>query len=199
MKWGHTMELVFATNNKNKIKEIQSLLNGKFRILSLEEIGFSGEIPEDHDTLEENSFQKAEFIQSRFAVNCFADDTGLEIEALNGRPGVYSARYAGLKASAEDNINKVLTELGEETNRRAQFRTVISLLLNNQRYSFEGMVEGEILTHKSGSDGFGYDPIFRPKGYEQSFAEMSLTDKNSISHRGRAVQQLISFLEQVKF
>jgi len=193
------MELVFATNNKNKIKEIQSLLNGKFRILSLEEIGFSGEIPEDHDTLEENSFQKAEFIQSRFAVNCFADDTGLEIEALNGRPGVYSARYAGLKATAEDNINKVLTELGEETNRRAQFRTVISLLLNNQRYSFEGMVEGEILTHKSGSDGFGYDPIFRPKGYEQSFAEMSLTDKNSISHRGRAVQQLISFLEQVKF
>ena len=191
------MELVFATNNKNKIKEIQSLLNGKFRILSLEEIGFSGEIPEDHDTLEENAVQKAEFIQSRFAVNCFADDTGLEIEALNGRPGVYSARYAGLKATAEDNINKVLTELGEETNRRAQFRTVISLLLNNQRYSFEGMVEGEILTHKSGSDGFGYDPIFRPKGCEQSFAEMSLTDKNSISHRGRAVQQLISFLEQV--
>ncbi|HAE29982.1 MAG TPA: non-canonical purine NTP pyrophosphatase [Flavobacteriales bacterium] len=193
------MELVFATNNKNKIKEIQSLLNGKFRILSLEEIGFSGEIPEDHDTLEENAFQKAEFIQSRFAVNCFADDTGLEIDALNGRPGVYSARYAGLKASAEDNINKVLTELGEETNRRAQFRTVISLLLNNQRYSFEGMVEGEILMHKSGSDGFGYDPIFRPMGYEQSFAEMSLNDKNEISHRGRAVQQLISFLEQVKF
>jgi len=189
------MKLVFATNNKNKIKEIESALNGKIKILSLKDIGFSGDIPEDFETLEENAFQKADYIASRFNLNCFADDTGLEIEALNGRPGVYSARYAGSTANADDNMNKVLEELGSETNRRAKFRTVISLLFNGKQYSFEGAVEGEILYEKTGSDGFGYDPIFRPAGHDDSFAEMTLAQKNLISHRGLAVQKLIWFLE----
>ena len=189
------MKLVFATNNKNKIKEIESALNGKIKILSLQDVGFSDEIPEDYETLEENAFQKADHIASMFNVNCFADDTGLEIDALNGRPGVYSARYAGATATADDNLNKVLEELGSETNRYAKFRTVISLLINGKQYSFEGAVEGEILLEKTGSEGFGYDPIFRPMGYADSFAEMTLVQKNMISHRGLAVQKLIRFLE----
>lgn len=192
------MKLVFATNNKNKIKEIESALNGKIKILSLKDIGFSDGIPEDHETLEENAFQKADHIASMFNVNCFADDTGLEIEALNGRPGVYSARYAGPAATADDNMTKVLKELGAETNRRAKFRTVISLLINDKQYSFEGAVEGEILLEKTGSEGFGYDPIFRPAGHEESFAEMTMAQKNRISHRGLAVQKLIRFLENVQ-
>ena len=191
-------KLIFATNNPNKLAEIKSAVK-TFEVVGLKEMGIHEDIAETGTTLEENALIKSQYIFQKTGLNCFADDTGLEIEALNGRPGVYSARYGGLAATSEDNINKVLSELGEETNRSAKFRTVISLLLNNQRYSFEGMVEGEILMHKSGSDGFGYDPIFRPMGYEQSFAEMSLNDKNEISHRGRAVQQLISFLEQVKF
>jgi XTP/dITP diphosphohydrolase len=192
------MKLVFATNNKNKIKEIESALNGKIKILSLQDVGFSDDIPEDFETLEENAFQKADYIASRFNLNCFADDTGLEIEALNGRPGVYSARYAGATANADDNMNKVLDELGSETNRYAKFRTVISLLINGKQYSFEGAVEGEILNEKKGSDGFGYDPIFRPKGHGESFAEMTLAQKNLISHRGLAVQKLIRFLENAQ-
>ena len=189
------MKLVFATNNKNKIKEIQSAILGKMEILSLAEIGFSGEIPEDYDTLEENALQKATHIATRFNVNCFADDTGLEIEALQGRPGVYSARYAGSQASAENNMEKVLMELKGESNRKALFRTVISLKYNQQDYFFEGIVQGQILESKTGDEGFGYDPIFQPDGFCQSFAEMSIAQKNKISHRGLAVKRLVQFLE----
>ncbi len=189
------MKLVFATNNKNKIKEIQSAILGKMEILSLDEIGFSGEIPEDYDTLKENALQKATYISTGFKVNCFADDTGLEIEALDGRPGVYSARYAGDQSSAENNIDKVLMELKGESNRKALFRTVISLKFNNRDYFFEGIVKGQILESRTGEEGFGYDPIFQPDGFRQSFAEMSIAQKNRISHRGLAVQKLVQFLD----
>ena len=189
------MKLIFATNNKNKIKEIQSALIGKMEILSLDDIGFQGEIPEDHDTLKENALQKSTYIESRFNVNCFADDTGLEIDTLDGRPGVYSARYAGEQASAENNIDKVLMEMKGESNRQALFRTVISLKIKQKNYYFVGVVHGQILESRTGQDGFGYDPIFQPDGYKQSFAEMSIEQKNKISHRGIAVKKLLQFLD----
>lgn len=191
------MRLVFATNNKNKIKEIQLALKGVVEILSLEDIDFEGDIPEDHATLEENALQKANFIASRFQVNCFADDTGLEIDALDGRPGVYSARYAGEERSAEANMDKVLSELTGVPTREARFRTVVALVLNSTEYTFEGAVEGEILEAKTGTEGFGYDPIFKPEGYDISFAEMSIEEKNKISHRGRAVKKLVDFLSKL--
>ena len=188
------MELVFATNNKHKLEEVQKLLSNNFNLLSLKDISFKGEIPEDYETLKENALQKARYIHDRFKTNCFADDTGLEIDFLKGAPGVYSARYAGPGCTFDDNINKVLNEMGDAENRKARFRTVIALILDEKEYFFEGVVDGEILNEKQGDEGFGYDPVFRPLGYEQSFAEMILEDKNKISHRGRATQKLIEFL-----
>ncbi len=188
------MELVFATNNKHKLEEIQNALGDKVKLLSLKDISFFDEIPEDFETLKENAQQKAKHIFDRYKINCFADDTGLEIDSLNGAPGVYSARYAGESCSFEDNVRKVLKELDGVKNREAKFRTVISLILNGKEYFFEGSVDGEILTENHGVGGFGYDPIFKPKGFDKSFAEMELDEKNKISHRGRAAQKLVDFL-----
>ncbi|MFA8433830.1 MAG: non-canonical purine NTP diphosphatase [Marinifilaceae bacterium] len=188
------MKLVFATNNRNKLKEIQNMLGEEFEILSLKDIQCDDEIPEDHETLEENASQKAFYIYDRYKINCFADDTGLEIEALNGEPGVYSARYAGEAKSSEENMAKVLRKMEGEKNRSARFRTVVSLVLDGKEYRFEGIVDGAILKEKKGADGFGYDPIFEPEGRGVSFAEMDMTSKNEISHRGRAVRKLVDFL-----
>lgn len=187
-------KLVFATNNKHKLKEIKEILSDNFDILSLKDIDLEEEIPETADTLEGNAFQKAHYVHDRTGLNCFADDTGLEVEALNGAPGVYSARYAGEDASFEDNMNKLIQALEEQTNRKAQFRTAIALILDNKEHVFEGSVAGEILPVKTGEEGFGYDPIFKPLGFNESFAEMSSQQKNEISHRGLAVQKLAKFL-----
>lgn len=191
------MELVFATNNKNKLSEVQTIIGDSFKILSLSDIGCDDDIPETNPTIEGNAQQKSEFIYQNYGFNCFSDDTGLEIEALDGEPGVYSARYAGPHCSPADNINKVLTLLEGVDNRRSCFRTVISLIIDGTEYQFEGRVEGEILTDKCGTDGFGYDPIFKPDGFTQSFAEMQLSEKNKISHRGLATQKLIQFLREL--
>ncbi len=186
-------KLIFATNNSNKLKEIRkSILN--LEIISLTDLNLNEDIPETGITLKENALQKAQFIHNKTGLNCFADDTGLEIEALNNRPGVYSARYAGENCSAADNMNKVLQELKDEHNRKATFKTVIALILDNSNYYFEGAVEGEILTQKTGDEGFGYDPLFKPKGFKYSFAQMAIDQKNQISHRGIAVKKLIEFL-----
>ncbi len=187
-------KLVFATNNLHKLQEVKPLLANKFNLLSLADIGFTEEIPEDFDTLELNASQKAWHIYNRFGIDCFADDTGLEVDALNGAPGVYSARYAGEHKSPQDNINKLLLALSGVENRRARFRTVVSLVIGGNETLFEGVVEGVILTEKHGEAGFGYDPIFMPDGYNVSFAQMELDAKNAISHRGRAVSKLVSFL-----
>jgi XTP/dITP diphosphohydrolase len=188
------MKLVFATNNQNKLRELQQLLGKKIELLSLADINCEEEIPEEYDTLEDNAKQKAEYIYKKYHVNCFADDTGLEISALNGEPGVYSARYAGESKDAKANMKKVLQKLEGVTNRSARFRTVISLYLNDKEYQFEGIVNGDILEYERGKDGFGYDPIFEPLGYSISFAEMEMSEKNKISHRGLAVQKLVEFL-----
>jgi XTP/dITP diphosphohydrolase len=187
-------KLVFATNNLHKLQEVKPLLANKFNLLSLADIGFTEEIPEDFDTLELNASQKAWHIYNRFGIDCFADDTGLEVDALNGAPGVYSARYAGEHKNPQDNIVKLLAELNGVGNRKARFRTVISLVIGGNETLFEGVVEGVILTEKHGEAGFGYDPIFMPDGYNVSFAQMELDAKNAISHRGRAVSKLVSFL-----
>ena len=191
------MKLVFATHNSNKAKEIQSLLLDDFQILTLTEINCLNEIPETAETLEGNSLLKAQFVSDNFNLNCFADDTGLEIVALNGKPGVYSARYAGVDKNAEANMNLVLSELENESNRKAQFRTVITLILNEKTVLFEGIVKGEICTEKRGTDGFGYDPIFIPEGQSKTFAEMTLAEKNQQSHRARAFEKMIEFLKSV--
>lgn len=188
------MELIFATNNKHKLKEIQKLLSDKIKLLSLQDISFHEEIPEDYDTLKENALQKARFIYDRYKLNCFADDTGLEIDFLNGAPGVYSARYAGENCSFDDNVNKVLQEMGNTDRRTARFRTVIALIIDQKEYFFDGIIEGEILRERSGKGGFGYDPIFKPIGYKESFAEMGMHKKNEISHRGLAAKELVNFL-----
>lgn len=188
--------LVFATNNAHKLEEIREILGEKFHIVSLKEIGCQEDIPEEQDTLEGNALQKARYIRDKYKVDCFADDTGLEIEALGGEPGVYSARYAGDGHDSEANMRKVLDKMNGETNRRARFRTVIALLLDGQEHLFEGEVRGEILRERHGEGGFGYDPIFRPEGFTQSFAEMSLENKNKISHRGRATEALRKFLNE---
>ncbi|MDX9854944.1 MAG: non-canonical purine NTP diphosphatase [Tenuifilaceae bacterium] len=187
-------KLVFATNNLHKLQEVNPLLANKFNLLSLADIGFTEEIPEDFDTLELNASQKAWHIYNRFGIDCFADDTGLEVDALNGAPGVYSARYAGEHKNPQDNIVKLLAELNGVGNRKARFRTVVSLVIGGNETLFEGVVEGVILTEKHGEAGFGYDPIFMPDGYNVSFAQMELDAKNAISHRGRAVSKLVSFL-----
>lgn len=189
------MSLVFATNNKHKLEEISHLLEGTYEIIPLEAIGCHDDIPEDHETLEENALQKARYIKEHYGCDCFADDTGLEIEALNEQPGVYSARYAGPAKDSKANMQKVLDNMQNQANRKACFRTIIALILDGQEYLFEGRVDGEILTEQHGSAGFGYDPIFRPEGFKESFAEMDLDTKNSISHRGRAVSKLVDFLK----
>lgn len=192
------MKLVFATNNKNKIKEIKQLLDNSVEILSLEDINCNEDIPETSTTIEGNAIQKAEYVYNKYGYNCFADDTGLEINALNGEPGVYSARYAGDQKNADDNMNKVLANLEGETNRSAQFITVIALIIDGKTVCFEGVAKGEMTTQKSGEDGFGYDPIFKPMGLDITFSEMNLTEKNKISHRGKATQKLITHLKQVQ-
>jgi XTP/dITP diphosphohydrolase len=186
-------KIVFATGNPNKLKEIKLAINS-FEIIGLKDLGITEEIPETGDTLNKNALQKAKYIYGKTCLDCFSDDTGLEIEALDFRPGVYSAMYAGPDCNAENNMRKVLEELGEAPNRNAQFKTVIALILQGKEYFFEGVVKGEILKEKKGKDGFGYDPIFRPLGYKESFAEMSISQKNLISHRGLAVKNLINFL-----
>ncbi|MBL4560781.1 MAG: non-canonical purine NTP diphosphatase [Labilibaculum sp.] len=192
------MKLVFATNNLNKLKELQNLLGEEIELLSLADINCDDEIPEDHETLEENASQKAHYIFDKFKVNCFADDTGLEIESLNNEPGVYSARYAGEDKDAKANMKKVLENLNGIKNRKSRFRTVISLLIDGKENQFEGIVGGNILEKKRGIDGFGYDPIFEPTGYDISFAEMDMTEKNKISHRGLAVRKLVDYLLSLK-
>lgn len=192
------MELVFATNNQHKIEELQAMLDNKIKLLSLKDIGCDEEIPEEQETLEGNASQKSFYVFNKFGYNCFADDTGLEIEALNEEPGVYSARYAGPEKSAEANMDKVLDKLAKIKNRNARFRTVISLVIDGREELFEGIVDGEIITVKRGGSGFGYDPIFQAKGFKETFAEMNLTDKNKISHRGRAVEKLVSHLKNVE-
>jgi XTP/dITP diphosphohydrolase len=186
-------KIVFATGNPIKLKEIKSAINS-FKIIGLKDLGITEEIPETGDTLMKNALQKAKYVYNKTGLDCFSDDTGLEIEALNCRPGVYSAMYAGPDCNAENNIQKVLQELEESTNRKAQFKTVIALILNGKEYFFEGLVSGVILKERSGKGGFGYDPIFRPIGHEESFAKMTIDQKNVISHRGLAVKKLITFL-----
>lgn len=188
------MKIVFATNNTHKLEEIRRMLRGSHQIVSLAEIGCHEDIPEEQDTLEGNALQKARYIKQHYGYDCFADDTGLEIDALGGRPGVYSARYAGEAKDSEANMRKVLAEMQGHSDRRARFRTVIALILSNEEHLFEGKVEGEILTARQGSAGFGYDPVFRPDGYDRSFAEMDPDTKNSISHRGEATRKLAAFL-----
>ena len=186
-------KIVFATGNPNKLKEIKYAIKS-FEIVGFKDLGITEEIPETGDTLKKNALQKAKYVYDKTGLDCFSDDTGLEIEALNYRPGVYSAMYAGPDCNAENNMRKVLEELGEAPNRNAQFKTVIALILKGKEYFFEGVVCGEILKEKSGEDGFGYDPIFRPIEYKESFAEMSIAQKNEISHRGLAVKKLVNFL-----
>lgn len=190
------MQLVFATNNGNKIKEVQALMPNHIKILSLKDIGCIEDIPETQRTIKGNAVQKAEYIKTNYGYDCFADDTGLEVEALNGEPGVFSARYAGEKRDANDNMNKLLAELKNKNNRKAQFKTVIALHLNKKLETFTGICEGEITSKKQGTSGFGYDPVFKPTAYKITFAEMDLNLKNSIGHRGKAVSKLITFLNQ---
>ncbi|WP_299103827.1 non-canonical purine NTP diphosphatase [uncultured Tenacibaculum sp.] len=190
------MQLVFATNNLNKLSEVQKMLPESIQLLSLKDINCFDDIEETATTLEGNAQIKANHITEKFGYNCFADDTGLEVKSLNGDPGVYSARYAGEPANAENNMQKLLSELGEATDRQAQFRTSICLNLDGKQYLFDGICNGIILSEKQGEKGFGYDPIFQPEDYTQSFAEMTSDEKNAISHRGRAIQKLIEFLIQ---
>lgn len=189
-------KLIFATNNKHKVEEVRAALDGIVEIVTLAEAGLSGEIPETADTLQGNALQKAQWVWDRTHTDCFADDTGLEVDALDGAPGVYSARYAGEHCSFDDNINKLLAALDGETNRRADFRTVICLIENGEPQYFEGRVDGQILTERhSNGEGFGYDPIFMPDRFAVSFAEMPLDVKNTISHRGLAVKKLAEYLK----
>jgi XTP/dITP diphosphohydrolase len=192
------MQLVFASNNKNKILEIQSMLPDTIKILSLESIGCHEEIPETADTIEGNAILKANYVTRNYGYDCFADDTGLEVDSLNGEPGVFSARYAGEQRNAEDNMNKLLETLSDKDNRKAQFKTIIALNLNNKQHLFTGIARGEITLEKKGNQGFGYDPIFKPEEYQETFAQLSLDTKNKISHRGKATLQLIDFLKANK-
>lgn len=193
------MQLVFASNNSHKLSEIRHIFINRgireIELISLKDIGFSGDIEETETTLEGNALLKARFIHQKFGVNCFADDTGLEVDALDGRPGVYSARYAGEGCTFDDNVEKILNELKGINNRAAHFRTAIALIINNKEYLFEGKVIGTIINSKRGSKGFGYDPVFIPENYNQTFAEMEPEIKNSISHRYKALDQMIGFLE----
>jgi XTP/dITP diphosphohydrolase len=189
------MKLVFASNNKNKIIEIQALLPTSIQILSLEDIGCFEEIPETADTIDGNAILKANYVSEKYGFSCFADDTGLEVQALNGEPGVYSARYAGEQKDANDNMDKLLTNLRDKENRSANFKTVICLNLNGEQKLFTGIVNGKIIEEKIGTNGFGYDPIFVADGFTKTFAELTLLEKSTISHRGLAVKQLVDFLQ----
>ena len=191
------MKLVFASNNKNKIQEIQQLVPNSIQILSLEEIGCAEDIPETADTIERNAILKANYVTEKYGYNCFADDTGLEVEILNGAPGVYSARYAGEQKDANDNMDKLLLELKNKTNRKANFKTVIALNLNGEQNLFTGIINGKIIEEKIGTNGFGYDPIFVADGFEKTFAELTMKEKSTISHRGIAVKQLLTFLQKL--
>ena len=190
------MQLVFASNNQNKIAEIQALVPNTIQILSLNDIGCTEEIPETAETIEGNAILKANYVTEKYGYNCFADDSGLEIDYLNGAPGVFSARFAGEQKSDKDNIEKVLTQLKGIENRKAQFKTVIALNLNKQQNLFTGKIKGTITQFEKGSQGFGYDPIFQPNDYTVTFAEMSQSEKSAISHRGLAVMQLLTFLKK---
>ena len=189
------MQIVFATNNAHKLSEIRQILGHKIEVLSLSDIGCHDDIPETGTTLEANALQKARYIRDKYGYDCFADDTGLEVDALGGEPGIYSARYAGGEGhDSEANMQKLLQKLDGEDNRTARFRTVIALLQGNEQKLFEGIVNGTITREKSGAEGFGYDPIFMPDGYDQTFAELGMDIKNRISHRARATAQLAAFL-----
>ncbi len=188
------MKLVFASNNKNKIKEIKNQLPDTIEILSLEDIGCNIDIPETADTIEGNAKLKADFVKRHYGYDCFADDSGLEVDALNGAPGVYSARYAGEQKNDNDNIDKLLEVLQKEENRKANFKTVICLNLHTETYYFTGIIDGQLLKERQGTEGFGYDPIFVADGMGKSFAEIDINAKNAISHRGKAVRQLVDFL-----
>lgn len=192
------MKLVFATNNQHKISEVRDILGEHFEILSLSEIGCNDEIPETAETLEGNASQKSHYVFEKFGYNCFADDTGLEVEALDMKPGVYSARYAGEQKNSNDNMNKLLVQLDKIKNRKARFKTVISLIIDGHETLFEGIVNGNILTERHGEKGFGYDPIFQPDGYDTSFAQMNLNEKSKMSHRGLAVSKLIDYLKTIE-
>lgn len=189
-------KLVFSTNNEHKLEEVRAKLSKYYQIISLKDLGDNTDVPETGDTLEENAMIKANYLWDTYHLNCFADDTGLEVEALDNAPGVYSARYAGEQKSSEDNVVKLLKELEGKENRRARFRTVIALIMDGKRYLFQGTVEGIITTSPKGTSGFGYDPVFQPDGYDKTFAELTLEDKNSISHRAKAVEQLVLFLRK---
>ncbi|MFD1163299.1 MULTISPECIES: non-canonical purine NTP diphosphatase [Hwangdonia] len=188
------MQLVFATNNLNKLKEVQALIPAHIKLLSLKDIGCFEDVPETQNTIEANAIQKAAYVKQHYGYDCFADDTGLEVDALHGAPGVYSARYAGEQRNADDNTNKLLAELRDKENRSAHFKTVVALQLNGKQHTFTGICKGEITTAKQGEKGFGYDPVFKPHGYNQTFAEMDLNLKNSIGHRGKAIKLLVAFL-----
>ena len=191
------MKLVFATHNKHKFEEVKNKLPVSITLLSLQDIDCNDDIPETGKTIEENASQKSFFIYNKFKINCFADDTGLEVDALNGKPGVYSARYAGEKPTFLENMNKLLNDVGENPNRNACFRTVISLVIDGYETQFEGKIDGQILSEITGDKGFGYDPIFKPNNYEISFAQMELYQKNEISHRALATEQLIKYLHEI--
>ena len=189
--------LLFATNNQHKLSEIRQILQSGYNISSLKEIGCFDELPETQDTLKGNALQKAAFVYQKYRINCFADDTGLEIDALNGAPGVYSARFAGINVTYQQNVDKVMAMMAGIENRSARFSTVIALILEGQEYFFEGTVEGQIINQERGTSGFGYDPVFMPRGYAKTFAEMTNEEKNSISHRGLAVKKLTDFLKGI--
>ena len=191
------MKLVFATNNLHKLKEVQEMLSNSIEVLSLKDIGCFEDIEETESTLEGNAKLKADYITEKYGFDCFADDTGLEVEALDGKPGVYSARYAGEHGNAEKNMEKLLVELQNKLSRKAKFRTIIALNITNKQYLFEGICDGEILKEKTGVKGFGYDPIFKPSNASCSFAEMNSEEKNIISHRGIAIQKLVKFLNSL--
>lgn len=192
------MKLIFASSNKNKFIEVEKIIPKNIILGNLIELNFFEEIPEKEDTIEGNATFKANYINSKFNVNVFADDTGLEVQALDGKPGVHSARYAGNECNSEKNITKLLKELKNIKNRKARFKTIIALVLNKKSYQFEGIINGEILLSKKGKNGFGYDPIFKPDGYQKSFAELSIDVKNKISHRALAINKLIDFIKKVK-
>lgn len=190
------MTLCFATNNQHKIKEVQALLGSDFTLVGLADIGCTEELAEDQTTLEGNSLQKAKYVFDRYHVSCFADDTGLEVEALRGAPGVYSARYAGQQRNAFDNMKLLLENLRDSKNKKARFRTVITLMESSSQLQFEGILNGAIIGEPRGAEGFGYDPVFLPEGYTKTLAEMALNEKNTISHRARAIEKLVTHLKQ---
>ena len=188
------IDLIFATGNQNKLLEINKIIPNNVKIISLKDLKFSDDIPENENTIEGNAIYKAKYIYNKFNINVFSDDTGLEVEALNGEPGVYSARYAGEACDSNDNINKLLKKLKKKKNRNARFKTIIALIIKNKIHTFEGIINGEILKNPIGENGFGYDSIFRPAGYSKSFAELSINEKNIISHRSLAIKKLINFI-----